>query len=402
MLAAWPVIRLPSRRATLAILGCAMIFRLAALGIAPSDDLRRYVVEGALVAHGGNPYVTAPADPATCTAIADTVSPALQRGVNHPEWTAIYPPLALLVEAAIAQVSPTLLAQKLGALLAELATLLVMLSVLRRRGLPDTAILLLAWNPVAILWTAGEGHNDAFAMLGLAVAIRCWDRGAEVRGTLAVTAATLCKPFALAALGARFVQRPGWHALPALGLAALVTLPFVDAGAGLLRSFGRFGTELHHSGVLEPWIRAGWDAAGLPFHLLQTATVATLAGILALGALWLWQRRDPGDDPLLLPGRATVLLLACLPTLHPWYLTILLPFLPIFERRAPLEGRLLLGWTAIAPLHWLHGLAMDGGERWGESDWVTAVTHTPLFAMLCVTALRPGRNSRARAALEVG
>lgn len=54
-----------------------------------SDDVYRYLWEGTLLNAGGNPFLTAPA-------AVRGLDDALAARVNHPEITAIYPPIAQL------------------------------------------------------------------------------------------------------------------------------------------------------------------------------------------------------------------------------------------------------------------------------------------------------------------
>jgi len=73
--------------------------------------------------------------------------------------------------------------------------------------------------------------------------------------------------------------------------------------------------------------------------------------------------------------RLFAVLLICLPTLHPWYLAPLVMLLPFVRSWA------LVAWTAMAPLYWLHGLALASGV-WHEVAWVTLLAHGPALAWL--------------------
>ncbi len=387
-LLAIPLVRRSTPRATMAVLAFALLFRLIALGVAPSDDIARYVAEATLLVRGGNPYATAPADAATVQLLAGHVAPAVLAEVNHPEWTAIYPPIALLLQSAIAQVATTVSAQRASSVFAELLALAVVLSILVRRGRPAAQILLVAWNPVTVLWIAGEGHNDSYSMLALVLAAWAFDRRNEFGGVLAGSIAALCKPFAVVALAPSLARGFGWRWLLPLGLAVACYLPFVGAGAGMLRSLGRFGTELSFAGALQPWLAAALRRVGCDGATARVVTMLLLAALLLTGTAMLLRRRSVrrgDDDPLVTTGWLLALLLVCLPTLHPWYLTALVPFLPFLRSRA------LQLWTAAAPVHWLHGLAMAGGAQWAELPWVTATAHLPAMALLAVE-FRPRRR----------
>src|SRR5690606_24069474 len=60
-----------------------------------SDDLYRYIWEGKVILSGHNPFVEAP-DSAALPSLAEKY-PEVHRHVNHPEFAAIYPPVAQLL-----------------------------------------------------------------------------------------------------------------------------------------------------------------------------------------------------------------------------------------------------------------------------------------------------------------
>ena len=68
----------------------------------------------------------------------------------------------------------------------------------------------------------------------------------------------------------------------------------------------------------------------------------------------------------------------CLPTLHPWYMLILLPFLSFFR------GWSLICWSAFAGLYWLHGVEMIALGEWTETYVVTLLSHIPFFIWFIV------------------
>lgn len=82
-------------------------------------------------------------------------------GVNHPEMTAIYPPLMLLLFGAVASVwySPT--AIRLLVLGFDVAALVLLLAMLREAGAEPRWGFLYALNPVVLYAFAGQGHLDA-------------------------------------------------------------------------------------------------------------------------------------------------------------------------------------------------------------------------------------------------
>ena len=165
-------------------------------------------------------------------------------------------------------------------------------------------------------------------------------------------------------------------------------LPFAAAGTGLFHSLGRFGSEKHYHGALEPLVRFLFED-WLPYGALRPLVVTILITILMVGswAILRHHRRQAQPDALQLYGRLFGLLLLCLPTLHPWYLLPLVLFLPLLPRSPG-----FLVWTAMAPMYWLHGLAMiENNGAWAEHETVTLLAHTPaLLLLLWECTGRPG------------
>ena len=125
------------RRASIVIGTVALSARILMLPMPHSDDVNRYLWEGRILSAGFSPYSHA-ARPAAGERQDDTALEALRdpddpywRGVNHPHMTAIYPPFMLLLMAGISWVSYSAAAIKGTMLLLDLATLAVLLALVR-------------------------------------------------------------------------------------------------------------------------------------------------------------------------------------------------------------------------------------------------------------------------------
>lgn len=367
------------------ILAAGLAFRIGAIGMQPSDDLNRYVVEGRQLAYGLNPYTVAPADPATETALRGVLDGRILDAVNHPGWTAIYPPTSLVTHMVVTHIDSRLEAMALFYGAVEVATMLLLLALLLRLGAPAALWLLAWWNPIGPLWFAGEGHNDALMAFWIVAGLWLLAGGHQRGSLLALSVAALAKPFAVVAMLPQLLRSPWTRWLLPPAVAALAYLPFAGAGSGLFHSLGRFGGELHFHGALEPLVRMAY-APFVSNELLRPLTVATLVALLVTGcALICWRQRDERDVHTT-TGRLLALLLLCLPTLHPWYLMLLVPLLPLLRRPT---GALV--WCAMAPVYWLHGIEMQArGGVWAESQVVTLVAHLPAVLLLAWDA-RPQR-----------
>ena len=138
-----------------------------------SNDINRYVWEGRVQVHGGNPYRWSdrPESPRWLP-----LRDAVYEGLNHKDYTAVYPPLFVLATRAVVAVHDSFTAMKAFLVACELATLGgARASLLRRRRLPLERLLVLAWSPLALVEIAGSGHNEAFGMLWLVLALLALD-----------------------------------------------------------------------------------------------------------------------------------------------------------------------------------------------------------------------------------
>jgi hypothetical protein len=337
---------------------------LLGTGLWHSDDLYRYAVEGRQVLAGQNPYALPPAD----SAARSLVDPRIAERVNHPQMTAIYPPVAVAVHAGVQAVKPGLWGFTVLACACALVASGAALILLRRLGQPEGLVLAVAWHPVLPVFISGEAHHDILAALGVLAMLVLLRSGRPWLAHVVVALAALVKPFALAAVPA-LIQASGWRRLAWLPFIALVSyLPFLGAGSGLYASLVTFGGSMHFHGALDPWLRL----AGRPLlseAWLEPLIRVVLATVLLGGGAWLWRRRH-GLTPEQLAIAGLGLLLVCLPTLHPWYLSILVVLLPWSRSWA------LPVWTVWVPLcYWLHGAAMLRAGTWIEDPWVTASAH---------------------------
>ena len=312
-----------------AVFVVALAVRVALLPAPPSlsDDIYRYVWEGRVLLHGGNPWAQSPRDPAL-TALRDRrVYPA----VNHPELATIYPPLAEAGFALVAALSPTVLAMKGWVVAHDLGLVALLIALLRRQGLSPALGIVYAWNPLVWVEHAGSGHNDPTAMLWLLVALGA-GRSRPMLSAAALAAGALVKLAPLAALPFLWRQWP-WRARGlALGLLA--------AGLG---AYG-WATRGANSGLHAYW--ETWRNNALVFEVLERWTgsfrVARALGVAAVLGLVVWAltRGWPATRGTRAAFKCALLVS---PVAHPWYQGWYL----MLEPFAPSAPWILLSATAI-------------------------------------------------------
>ena len=268
-----------SRRGLLVALGVALVWRVALVAAPPfNDDINRYVWEGRIQHHGGNPFKWSDRPTVERWApLRDEVWDA----VNHRTMPAIYPPLFQLAARAVTSIHDSVTAMKAFLVLCEVVTLGLLAWVLRRRRLPAERLLIMAWSPLALVEIAGAGHNDAFAMMWLVAGFLALDLDRPVLSALAMGAGSMAKllpGFVAVAWLRRY--RPG-HVLAALAVVAVCVWPYLDAGRTLFHSLSRFARYWRFNETLFAPL-----AAVLESHAAAVRVGAVLTLLLALVLAW--------------------------------------------------------------------------------------------------------------------
>jgi hypothetical protein len=381
----------------------AVCCRLLLLDSVPSlsDDIYRYVWDGHVQAAGLNPYTHAPEHNTLTDMRNDDWSK-----INHRELVTVYPPVAQWFFHGVQRLMPGIIGMKTALVLCDLLLLFVLWRWLLARGQDGRRVLLYAWHPLPVLEIAGNGHIDVLGVLGLCLAMLWLHQGRHLAATWALAAAVLCKliPVLCAAAfwqhlagprGGRWRRALDPHSrlvllwVPVLVIAAYV--PFADAGATMWTGLSAYATKWRFNDSAYGFVytllsdpKPGWE---LDDGALLAARWVCLA-VLALVMAWLALRRAADPAALCATVLGTQLLLA--PTVHPWYLLWVLPFMVFHASPA---------WIAFS---WLVLLAYDvlsdfrSTGVWHESEWVRALEYLPVYLLLAWSALRYFRGTRSR------
>lgn len=138
----------------------AIAFRLLFVGTPPSlsDDLYRFLFEGAALNAGHNPFLVAPAD-------LSGIDDWLQRRVNHAEVPSIYPPVAQAWFRLLALLGARPVVAQLCTGAIDVAVAGALFAVLRQRSRETWPALLYAAHPLAVVESAHGAHLEPLAML---------------------------------------------------------------------------------------------------------------------------------------------------------------------------------------------------------------------------------------------
>ena len=318
---------LPRRTAVVAVLGLAVLLRLASISVkAPlSDDLYRYAWDGTVQSAGIDPYRYPPEAGQLRALREDWLwPPALadqprQTLLNRPNVSTIYPPVAeawFWLEHQLVPLSARDQGYELAGLGLDLGVLAALLALLRRAGRDPRAVAVYALAPLAVLEAVQNAHVDVLAVLFVLGAVAAGVRR-PVLSAAALAGAVLVKvypvlllPLLLRARGTRVRV-----VAVAAALAGLTYAPHILAvGFDVIGYLPGYLQEEHY-GQGTRYLLVG--LAGL------TGTPATVVVILALAAVLGCLLR--GDLPLPQAGVRLLVAVFLLTTpVQPWYALLLL------------------------------------------------------------------------------
>ncbi|MGD9091363.1 MAG: hypothetical protein PVF74_00840 [Anaerolineales bacterium] len=401
----------------------AVLFRVILLYTTPSlsDDVFRFIWDGHLINAGMNPYTYPVNDPHL-----DPLNTELRSLVNHSWMASPYLPSAQLLFSIVGKIDPQQAkAYQITAVLLDLSTGWLVMSNLRRLTLPPSLVLIYLWNPLVIVEFAQGAHVvDAlmiclvmlsFWLLLLANPIRKRASAHKYGSVVSMAAATLTKGLPVLFLPVLW-RRWGWIRL-FLYFTILLTISTYfanNAGWGLFGPIdgrGYFGalriylSQWNFNGGLYHWLEvwiSGYPTPGaVPVEIVGEAPIrlarlisAALIGLSMIGtAIWSYRLDDPSKAELL--SRTLALLrLATLPigayllfthTVHPWYVILMIPFLPFLlpqKEKTARTSRLIWPWMYLSLSISFSYLTYINPNDFRELSFVRLVEYLPFYGLL--------------------
>ncbi len=348
------------------IWGGAIVFRLLLLFTTPtlSTDVYRYIWDGYVANNGLSPY----AYPIDSPELDYLDSP--QRALANNTWMASpYLPAAQYLFASLNWLfPPNPLSFQASMLVLDLLNGLLLVKLLKIASLPGYRVLIYLWNPLVVVEVAHGAHVDTWMVFLslLALYFSFATPAPKVFKYLApimLALATLTKGLPILLLAVLF-WRWRWQQLflyggviiglliPA-GMKAGWGLTGPLDGTGLFGALRIYGRQWNFYSALFHWLELAIANVGIgEANLGAKISVGLLMGGVMLG-VWLRARHTQTVRANLRlmagPFMAYILLTT---TVHPWYLMILLAFLPFLTPEAAESRR---RWLAIAPWLYLSG-----------------------------------------------
>ena len=365
------------RNARLLILGAAVLLRLLLWPAPVSDDVNRYLWEGQLVRDGGNPYSAPASDPRW-----ENRRDATWQAMNHRDRATAYPPGIQWIMAGATAVFPSVIVFKVLALAGDLATLLLLLGLLRHHAAPIRWAGFYAFNPVVLISFAAEAHFDSLMTAALLVALLMAMRN-KSSAWLWLGAAIQIKLVCLVLVPLFLTRR----LLPSVWLLLLVLiLPSLPFLSGLIE----WSSGVRHfasSGAFNAPLYTLLASTGLSLEIVRLLGTGAF-GISALTICFArWRGMSLIDSCRWMLGA----LLVCSPIVHFWYLSWLLPLVAL---------RPSFGWTTLSITmggYFIAWWTQAYAGWWGYGHGTAAIIWAP-WLVACIAQHRclPARLKAAR------
>ena len=276
-----------------------------------STDVYRYVWDGRIQRLGYNPYIVVPADPSFRQLhTAETLL------MNHRSEPTPYPAAAELFFRAVATVHESARAMKSAIFLCDVTLAGVLFAWLIGSHRNPWLVLAYAWNPLVAIEGAGNGHLDLVGALCLVLAAISLGRGKRTLSAVAFSLAVGVKflpatlaPLLLGRIRIRDAALGG-------GILVAMYIPFLGDSKLPVGSLGDYLTNWRYNAPI-------FSALERVFPTAVLVAVPVILGVVVA----FWSRWNlPVDSPETWAWPATATLLFA-PTIYPWYLLWLTPFL---------------------------------------------------------------------------
>ncbi len=372
-----------------------MFARGFSLFIEPCDDFWRYRWESKVWLAGENPYILSPLHPD----LFELRDEAWAK-INHPEYSAIYPPLTQLLmvfSGSWSSLGPYPL--KVCLICFDLLSLLLLVRWKKKeehqeshsetlfyatRGPPkevkskksNQAAIIFFLNPLLIHECAGRTHFESLFLLTCLMAAYFWSYTHQWRSSLSLALATLTKTLSLVLYPILFLdsiqeRRNIKHALLGLSLSLITSMLLLYLSGSLVTTWN-FASDFRYNAFVPNLI----DFIGLKKD--QSTIFLGILFSCSFSLLLLSMRKN--SLSLRIYG-SFLLMLAFLPTVHPWYFLWPLPFAALagFKNAAPL---LLL--TCICTMNYVVTYRSALGEPWQEISGLWAWQYFPALLLTLV------------------
>ncbi|MGR3218407.1 MAG: hypothetical protein ACUZ8H_01135 [Candidatus Anammoxibacter sp.] len=377
------------------ILVFSFVFRLTLLPVTPSDDVYRYLWEGKLQLNLINPYTYAPESD-----VLGYLRDHFFAGINHKHLTTIYPPLTLIGFAVSGLVSHTEISIKAFFLLFDLGLIFLLIRFLGKVGRNPVNVIVYAWSPLVLISFAARGHCDSLQIFFVFLALYLYSQQKRLTSVIMVGLAVISKIISIIVVPFFVLRNRPVYIVPLFLVIFLFYIPYINAGTGLFSTLLHFGAKYHYNDSLHFIILCFTHGSPLMSKLVTPGIFSIVLLVLYIKYTGLSNllrgklfgsksdcsgdiNTDDGDRILKYTFFAIGAFLMLAPTVHPWYLTWIIPFLCFHQSRA----WLVLTGTVVFYYFMNHDLFStliwhNNEWVWKEVHWLKLPEYLPFYFLL--------------------
>jgi hypothetical protein len=372
-----------------------ILFRMALMPSEPflSDDIYRYLWDGKILAAGINPYKFAPLDIQLLEYRDQLVYPNL----NFPEIATSYPPVSQFLFLINNWLGGSVLSWKILLLSVEIFLLLIIIKLIRNFGLRQNRILIYLYNPLLIIETYSSGHPEIIGVFFFWLAVLLFYKRFDWNSVI-VFALSIMTKFIPLISGIPFLINKFYRKISLLILTCvLLLLPFMFSGIiplpGLFSYINRWE---FNGGFYQLMISImkflnvkeyQWMVQNLSGHMeifyINHAFYYKIFAFIILIVVFIDQmnklRSTSRVRSINFIQRSfilTAMFLLLTPTLHPWYLIWMIPFLVFIPNWSWIAFTLLIQASYFV----LKDYVLIA--EWKESAWILIVQYIPFYSLL--------------------
>jgi len=350
-----------------------------------SDDIYRFIWDGAVTLDGANPYIHAPAQ--YLEEHSYRPFSGLYPLLNSPEYYSVYPPVVQFISAigalAANDVYMSSLLIKTPLFIAEIGTIWMLPGILTNLKLNPRLSLFYYFNPLIIVDVLANAHFEILTIFLVLFCIRSLQRNEPLKAgaALALAAGTkllpiLFLPFLLKAIPAS--HRLKFATASIIGFAlimfpmwSLETLTFFMTSVDLYFRHFEFNASVYYlARTIGEWM-VGYN----PIHI-----IGPLLGLVtAAAALFLWIRQKANLNSAM--DAILILLTVYLfnsTTVHPWYISMVLLFGLLTQRAYPII------WTLVCVVSY----SAYRTDIYSEDLWLIALEYAVLIAAMTIPQIK--------------
>ncbi len=377
-----------------------ILFRLILIPSEPvlSDDIYRYLWDGRISAAGINPYAYAPDNVKLSEFRDESVYPQ----INFPGIATVYPPVSQFFFLVNHWIGGTVFTWKMLLLVIETLFVVLLLKLLHHFSLDKFRLLIFFYNPLLIIETYHSGHLEIIGALFFWLAVYTFYKHYDWRSILFFSLAIMTKFIPLISGIPLLINKFIRKGLLVLGISAVILIPFSLGGTLPLPGLYSYLNRWEFNGAIYQiinsffkWVNVRefeWMTAMLGGHLeifyINTAFYYKMIAVIILLVVIFDQinklKPIAGfrgirfiQTSYILTG--TILLLT--PTLYPWYLIWMIPFLIFQPNWSWLSFTFLIQLSYYVLKHY----SING--NWEESVWILFLEYVPFYVLLMIEYL---------------